>query len=166
VPTTSTVATTLDLFASAKDQFGGKPEQATGHTIAVFPGVTPPAVGTACMTPVTLPMDLGPMNCAGHGSVSGTASTFDRNTTIALSKGGVQLMQSKVGAGGAYNFCAPPDPAKYTLERFESETLMSSIPMVTLNLPSLIPTPCSSICITGTPNTCFLCANTPGIAGP
>src|SRR5713226_1252561 len=41
VPTTKTVAT-LDLFASAKDLFGGKPEQATGHTIAVLQGVTPP----------------------------------------------------------------------------------------------------------------------------
>ncbi len=165
VPTTKTVAT-LDLFASAKDLFGGKPEQATGHTIAVLQGVTAPDPTTACATPVNLSSDLGPMDCLGHGSVSGMASTFDQNTTIVLSKLGVQLMQSQVGPGGVFNFCAPPDPAKYSLQRFENGTLISSVPMVTLNSPSLIPTPCSSICNTGTPNTCFLCANTPGVTVP
>ena len=165
VPTTKTVAT-LDLFASAKDLFGGKPEQATGHTIAVLQGVTAPDPTTACATPVNLSSDLGPMDCLGHGSVSGMASTCDQNTTIVLSKLGVQLMQSQVGPGGVFNFCAPPDPAKYSLQRFENGTLISSVPMVTLNSPSLIPTPCSSICNTGTPNTCFLCANTPGVTVP
>jgi len=165
VPTTKTVAT-LDLFASAKYLFGGKPEQATAHTIAVLQGVTAPDPTTACATPVNLSSDLGPMDCLGHGSVSGMASTFDQNTTIVLSKLGVQLMQSQVGPGGVFNFCAPPDPAKYSLQRFENGTLISSVPMVTLNSPSLIPTPCSSICNTGTPNTCFLCANTPGVTVP
>jgi hypothetical protein len=171
VPTNQTVATTLDLFASAEDLFGGKPEQATGHTIAVLSPVTPPAVGTACTTP-TLVSDLGPMNCVGHGSVSGTASTFDQNTTIVLSSGGgVQLMQSKVGAGGAYNFCAPKDT--YNLQRFESGIPVAVPTTITLTPPSLIPTPCSSICDTGIPNIappggdeCFLCANTPGIVVP
>jgi len=165
VPTTKTVAT-LDLFASAKDLFGGKPEQATGHTIAVLQGVTAPDPTTACATPVNLSSDLGPMDCLGHGSVSGMASTFDQNTTIVLSKLGVQLMQSQVGPGGVFNFCAPPDPAKYTLQRFESETLISSVPMVMLNSPSLIATPCSSICTPSAPGKCFLCANTPGITVP
>jgi hypothetical protein len=166
VPTNQTVvATTLDLFASAKDQFGGVPEQATGHSIAVLPGVAPPDMATACTTPTLVP-DLGPMACVGHGSVSGTASTFDQNTTIVLSKGGVQLMQSKVGAGGAYNFCAPADPSMYKLQRSESGIPVLSSTMITLTAPSLIPTPCSSICNTGTPNTCFLCANTPGIVVP
>ena len=163
VPTTKTVAT-LDLFASAKDLFGGKPEQATGHTIAVLQGVTPPDMATACTTPVNLGSDLGPMNCVGHGSVSGMASLFDQNTTIVLSKGGVQLMQSLVGPSGVYNFCAPADT--YTLQRFESGTPVASSTTKTLTAPSLIPTPCSTICNTGTPNTCFLCANTPGIAVP
>jgi hypothetical protein len=166
VPTTKTVATTLDLFASAKDLFGGKQEQATGHTIAVLQGVPPPVVDTACATPVNPGSDLGPMDCLGHGSVSGMASTFDQNTTIVLSKLGVQLMQSQVGPGGVFNFCAPPDPAKYTLQRFESGTLISSVPMVMLNSPSLIATPCSSICTPSAPGKCFLCANTPGIAVP
>jgi hypothetical protein len=164
VPTNKTVvATTLDLFASAKDQFGGKPEQATGHTIAVLPGVMPPDMGTACTTPV-LSSDLGPMACVGHGSVSGTASLFDQNTMIVLSKGGVQLMESQVSAGGAYNFCAPADT--YKLQRFESGIPVLSSTTIALKAPSLISTPCSSICATGTPNTCFLCANTPGITVP
>jgi hypothetical protein len=163
VPTTGTIAT-LDLFASAKDLFGGKREQATGHTIAVLQGVTPPVPDTACMTPVDLGSDLGPMSCVGHGSVSGMASSFDQNTMIVLSKGGVQLMQSQVGSGGVYNFCAPADT--YKLQRFESGIPIVSSTTIALTAPSLIPTPCSSICITGTPNTCFLCANTPGIAVP
>jgi hypothetical protein len=164
VPTNKTVvATTLDLFASAKDQFGGKPEQATGHTIAVLPGVMPPDMGTACTTPV-LSSDLGPMACVGHGSVSGTASLFDQNTMIVLSKGGVQLMESQVSAGGAYNFCAPADT--YKLQRFESGIAVLSSTTIALKAPSLISTPCSSICATGTPNTCFLCTNTPGITVP
>ena len=165
VPTTKTIAT-LDLFASAKDLFGGVPEQATGHTIAVLQGVMPPAMATACTTPVSLGSDLGPMDCVGHGSVSGTASTFDRNTTIVLSKGGVQLMQSQVGAGGVYNFCAPADPSPYELRRFESGIPVASAATIVLTAPSLIPTPCSTICATGTPSTCFLCANTPGIVVP
>jgi hypothetical protein len=163
VPTKSTVAT-LDLFASAKDLFGGKQEQATGHTIAVLQGVIPPALATACMMPVNLVSDLGPMMCVGHGSVSGTASAFPPNTTIVLSKGGVQLMQSQVGAAGVYNFCAPADT--YKLQRFESGIPVASSTTIALTAPSLIPTPCSSICDTGTPNTCFLCANTPGITVP
>jgi len=157
VPTTNTVAT-LDLFASAKDLFGGKPEQATGHTIAVMQGETPPAVNTACATPVNLPSDLGPMACAGHGSVSGTATGADQNTTIVLSTiGGVQLMQSQVGADGAYNFCAPADT--YKLQRFESGIPGSSTTQA-LTAPSLIATPCSSICTPAVPGKCFLCANT------
>lgn len=163
VPTANTVAT-LDLFASVKDTFGGKPEQATGHTIAVLPVVPAPPLATACTTPV-LSSDLGPIACVGHGSVSGTTSgAFDQNTTIVLSKGVVQLMQSQVGAGGVYNFCAPADT--YTLQRFESGTPVASSTTKTLTAPSLIPTPCSSICNTGTPNTCFLCANTPGVTVP
>jgi hypothetical protein len=121
------------------------------------------------MTPVTLASDLGPMSCVGHGSVSG-ASTFDQNTTIVLSKGGVQLMQSKVGAGGVFNFCAPADPAPvdpaagYTLQRFESGSPVGSPTTILLTAPSVItpPPPCSSICSTA----CLLCANTPGIVVP
>jgi Domain of unknown function (DUF4382) len=159
VPTNKTVvATTLDLFASAKDQFGGKPEQATGHTIAVLPGVMPPDMVTACTTPV-LSSDLGPMACVGHGSVSGMAPGADQNTTIVLSKSGVQLMQSQVGPGAAYNFCAPADT--YKLQRFESGIPGSST-IQPLTGPSLISTPCSSICAPAAPGKCFLCANTPG----
>jgi hypothetical protein len=171
VPTTNTIPT-LDLFASVQDQFGGVPQQATGHSIAVMQGVPSPPAASACMTPVTL-ATLGPMTCEGHGSLSGTASTFDRNTTIILSKDGVQLMQSKVDAGGVFNFCAPADPAAgYAVQHFENVTPfeggMSVGPptMFILTAPSLIPTPCSSICNTGTPATCFLCANTPGIVVP
>jgi uncharacterized protein DUF4382 len=163
VPTKENVGT-LDLFASAKDLFGGTPEQATGHTIAVLQGVTPPDMATAaCTTPVSLVSDLGPMDCLGHGSVSGMASTFDQNTTIVLSKGGVQLMQSQVGSGGVYNFCAPADT--YKLQRFESGIPVLSSTTIALTAPKLISTPCSSIC-TPAPGMCFLCANTPGITVP
>ena len=163
VPTTKTIAT-LDLFTSAKDQFGGKPENATGHSIAVLQGIPSPTESTACSMPVSLGSDLGPMACVGHGSVSGTASLFDQNTMIVLSKGGVQLMESQVSAGGAYNFCAPADT--YKLQRFESGIPVLSSTTIALKAPSLISTPCSSICATGTPNTCFLCTNTPGITVP
>jgi hypothetical protein len=103
------------------------------------------------------------MDCLGHGSVSGMASTFDQNTTIVLSKGGVQLMQSQVGSGGVYNFCAPADT--YKLQRFESGIPVLSSTTIALTAPKLISTPCSSIC-TPAPGMCFLCANTPGITVP
>jgi hypothetical protein len=163
VPSQSQVSS-FDLFAWAEDYFNGVQQLKSGHAIAVLADV---AGASACQTSSTSP-DLESMSCVGHGSISGSASTFDPNTTIEVSKEDpnskfVQLMSSEVpqsgNSAGAFSFCAPADT--YQLRRFESATPAATPTNVTLQTPTAIPTPCSSICSVSS-TSCLLCVNTSG----
>ena len=92
VPEQSSVAS-LDLYATVSDYFNGLPEKSSGHTIAVLSAFAPASrCGTAATHPILS------MQCAGHGSIMGSTATFDDGTSIVLSKDGVQLMSTGVGA--------------------------------------------------------------------
>src|SRR5262249_2225737 len=106
----------FDLFASAIDLAQGATDPYPGHTIEVLSGQAPPAA-SATSTAV-----LPDMQCVGHGSIFGPASssTPDSGTAVELSKGGVQLMSTTVGPlppaaapsqGIGYEFCVPPEGA-------------------------------------------------------
>lgn len=156
----------LDFFAAAEDLFGANPQKDTGHTIAVESGVLGPAKCAVSPTAVA----LTGFDCVGHGSIAGAAPGSDQNTTIILSKAGVELMQSSVGPPGSneagqFAFCVPPEPPPgYTLQRVNGASPGSSA-MVTPAVPTSIPTPCSGIC-GGTSSTCLLCTGTAGVNLP
>jgi hypothetical protein len=154
----------LDFFAEAEDLFGADPQKDTGHTIAVQSGVLGPAKCALSATAVA----LTGFDCVGHGSIAGTAPVSDQNTSIILSKAGVELMQSLVGPPGSneagqFAFCAPADPLGYKLQRFQGASPGSSA-MVTPAAPTAIPSPCSGICNSGA--TCSLCTGTSGVTLP
>lgn len=158
----------LDMYAVVSDTFNGLPERDSGHTIAVMSGIEG---GFRCATNPANPILA--MQCAGHASVTGLASTFDDGTSIVLSKEGVQLMTSNVGAAGSpvagqFTFCAPADPGPYTLQRFEASppgttpAPAAKLVSVTLTPPTAIPPPCTSICATAN-GTCLVCLDKPGV---
>jgi hypothetical protein len=129
----------FDLIASAQDFLGGRPSSFPGHEIEVLADVPPGAAG----------QNFPVMTCAGHGSVSGVAGSPDSQTTVILSKGPVQLMQSMVAPSlttnaGAFSFCAPPDT--YTVQRFENGTPVGTPLPVTVASPAAIATPCPRFC--------------------
>jgi len=155
----------LDFFAATEDLFGIDPQKDTGHTIAVQSGVLGPAKCALSPTAVA----LTGFDCVGHGSIAGTAPVSDQNTSIILSKAGVELMQSLVGPPGSneagqFAFCAPADPLGYKLQRFQDAS-PGSTATVTPAVPTSVPTPCSGIC-DGTSSTCLLCTGTTGINLP
>jgi hypothetical protein len=163
VPTSGT----FDLIATAIDLFAGAPDQFTGHTIAVLSGVQP---SPACQKPAAPTVALAPLDCSGHASLSGTtAAPFDTGTTVRLSKADpngkpVELFESTVGPAssatnaGAFSFCAPAD--SYSVQRFEKGSPVSSPIPAALAAPSPVATPCPSIC-SGAAGTCpGPCSNT------
>jgi hypothetical protein len=162
----------LDFFAVVEDLFGTDPQIDTGHTIAVQSGVVGPAKCTVGAAAVA----LTGVDCVGHGSIVGTAPGSDQNTSIILSKAGVELMQSSVGPPGSneanqFAFCVPAEPPPtlppgYKLQRFQG-ALPGSSTMVTPAVPTAIPSPCSEICDNGSKGkTCFLCTSTSGVLLP
>ncbi len=170
VPEQSSVAS-LDLYATVSDYFNGLPEKASGHTIAVLSAFVPASrCGTAATHPILS------MQCAGHGSIMGSTATFDDGTSIVLSKDGVQLMSTGVGAKfgpvpGQFSLCAPADPASYELQRFEAsppaaEPSPVGTPVPELMTPPLqVAQPCNSICGTGSAQ-CLVCVNNNGVTVP
>jgi hypothetical protein len=157
----------LDFFAAVEDLFGSDPQKDTGHTIAVQSGVLGPAKCAVSATAVA----LTGFDCVGHGSIAGTATVSNQNTSIILSKAGVDLIQSAVGPPGSneagqFAFCAPADPLSYTLQRFDSAS-PGSTAAVTSATPTAIPSPCSGICDNGSMGkTCLLCTGTSGVTLP
>lgn len=155
VPATSVTA--FDLIASAKDLFGGAPSPFTGHSIAVLSNVSGGASGVS----------LGPLDCLGHGSISGTAVSPDSGTTVRLfqldGSAPVELSETQVGASGStiagqFSFCAPP--GTYNLQRFENGSPVATPTGIVVPTPAPTSTPCPSIC--GSSSTCpGLCSNTP-----
>ncbi|MGA8567371.1 MAG: hypothetical protein WB580_06220 [Candidatus Binataceae bacterium] len=170
VPDQSSVAS-LDLYATVSDYFNGLPEKSSGHTIAVLRGF---AAASRCGTAASHPTLS--MQCAGHGSIMGSTTTFDDGTSIVLSKNGVQLMSTAVGPRngtipGQFSLCAPADPAPYELQRFEANPPAAQPSPVGTPVPELmtpplqVSQPCNSICSTGS-GKCLVCVNNGGVAVP
>ncbi len=147
-----------DVFATSIDLFNGAPDPFTGHVFATVANVSSP---TQCQAAaITIP----PLTCAGHGSVSGSVTTFDTNTTVRLIEGGVQVAQTPVGPSGtsnagAYSFCAPADA--YTVQRWENNS--PGGPAVGVIVPTPLPTstPCA-LCKNGDGSCPGNCADTSG----
>jgi hypothetical protein len=173
VPESSNVSS-VDMYAAVSDYFNGLPEKASGHTIGVQSNIPLASrCGTSSIHPILS------MQCVGHGSVTGSTSTatFDDGTSIVLSKDGVQLMSTTLGAkdntavAGQFSLCAPADPAPYELQRFEAvppaaQPSPAASPTAVLMTPPLqVGQPCFSIC--GTSNgQCLVCVNNSGVAVP
>jgi hypothetical protein len=165
LPATNRVAS-YDLFASTQDVFGGSPQKATGHTLAVASNIPAPGkCENAGSTPAAPTAVLSGLRCGGHSSISGNVTNADQNTAVVLADSGVQVQNAAVAGVNTYSFCAPTDPtASYTVEHFERQPDGSLLPApgavpVAASFPAPVATstPCSSICNTGTPNTCFVC---------
>jgi len=166
----------FDLIASAADLYHGVPDPFTGHSIAVLGNVLGGSTGK----------NLGPLNCEGHGSISGTAATYDSGTTIRLYQNdgsdpvnSVQLGETQVGASGStiagqFSFCVPP--GSYNLARMKSgATAAATSISVATPAWTVVPTPaptggasptatstpsCPSVC--GSSSTCpGICTDTP-----
>jgi hypothetical protein len=159
--------TPLDFFAAVEDLFGPESQKDTGHTIAVQSGVPGPAKCAVGATAVA----LTGFDCGGHGSIPGTAPVSDQNTSIIVSKAGVDLMQSLVGPPGSneagqFAFCVPADPVGYTLRRFNGASPGSSATVMPV-APTATASPCSGICDNGSKGAnCFLCTGTSAVTLP
>ncbi len=145
------VGGTFDLFATAIDPYLGGPAPYTGHTIEVAPAITGPT--TSCNT-VNIANAIPALDCAGHGSASGTVSNPDVGTTVEVSKGGVQLFGTtpgllESGINNAYTFCLPP--GSYTFQR-EENGVPGAQTTATVAQPAATSTPCPSSC--GTSSSC------------
>lgn len=143
----------FDLFAVAIDSYLATPDPFTGHTIATLPSVAGPA---QCSDSTI--GNIGPLDCAGHGSITGTVSNPDPNTTIQVEDQhtGVLILGTAPGllssASGAsnnqYSLCVPP--GDYTLGRFEGPPSPGNPATASQNVavptPQATSTPCPSTC--------------------
>jgi hypothetical protein len=176
VPEQSSVPS-LDLYATVSDYFNGLPEKASGHTIAVLSALT-----AAPRCAIASPNPTLSMQCAGHGSITGsTTGTVDDGTSIVLSKNGVQLMSAPLTPAnstttpplpvGQFSICAPADPASYELQRFEATPPAAEPSPVGTPVPELLKTPlqigqpCFSICSTAN-GQCLVCLNSSSVTVP
>ncbi len=163
---------TFDLFASAIDQFQGAPDPYPGHSIVVASNVSP---AVACPAPSTADpaASLGPMDCIGHGSVSGIAPNPDTGTTVMLSEPDpntgdlVDLMSTAVIAippgppDNIYSFCVPGNsPDTYSVQRLEavvpppgSVPIAPSTP-IAVGTPQAVSVPTAAPTSSGCPTTC------------
>ncbi|MGH7905137.1 MAG: carboxypeptidase-like regulatory domain-containing protein [Candidatus Binataceae bacterium] len=152
---------TYDLFATTLDFYSGLPDPYTGHTIATIQNA---ASNESCTQPTTPTIALGPLECTGHGSLTGTvASGFDSGTQIELSKGNVQIMQSLVGPAssvnaGIFSFCAPADT--YSVQKFEDGTPAGSPAGITLPPPAPITASPCPLCALSSGQCPGICAGT------
>ncbi|WP_304829827.1 hypothetical protein [Candidatus Binatus sp.] len=123
-----TSVASFDLFATSIDTFQGVSDPYQGHTIEVVSSVPQPGPPTGvqqCKT--SAPVTIGPLDCIGHGSVTGNVANADLGTSVVLSKDGVQISVTPVQnvapnspSTNKYSFCAPAD--SYVLEPFELQT--------------------------------------------
>ncbi len=145
----------FDLFSSAVDFYNGRPSPFPGHQIEVLSNVPGGATN----------QNFPALDCMGHGSLTGeVAVTPDSGTTVVLSKGNVQLMETGVGASmssnaGQFSFCAPPDT--YTLQRYEDGAPASAPTAVTVAAPAATSSPCPGICGFASGQCAGICNNTP-----
>lgn len=148
------VGGTFDLFASAIDPYLGAPDPYPGHSIEVVSAVAGPA--SACTT-TDIGSAIAPLNCVGHGSVTGSVSNPDLETTIEVSKDNVQLFGTEPGLLDSgintnYSFCLPPD--SYSLQREENGSPVGSSQAVVVAQPSPTSTPCPSTCFGSSSSSC------------
>jgi hypothetical protein len=152
----------FDVYASVQNQFEGSPEKISGNLIGTAASVGAPP--SACST-IGIPA-LSPMDCVGSGSVFGNVTTTNPSqTSVRLSKNGVQIMETEANSIGLapfniYDFCAPADT--YLLTHYQGSIAQSSAPIV------LVPPPpttvsCPSIC-QNPANSCLICQPTAGPA--
>ncbi len=165
----------FDLFAVAIDPFLGGSAPFPGHDIPVLADIAGPTVACASIPPIPpspaatpTPIAFAPMDCVGHGSISGTVQNPDTNTTIEVQKNDpnkmlpVQITGTSPGLLSSvnpintqYTLCVPPD--NYTLQRFEAVPTSSSttsptpIPIgtpqpITVPQPAATSSPCPSSC--------------------
>ena len=136
VPTNDTVPA-LDLFAKTNDPYQGVSEVFGGHNIVVLSGVAAPPPPTApgmCNTTMGANFSVtDPINCIGHGSITGSVANADLGTSVVLSKLDPVLMQDvlltnsivqnqlpNLDSSNNYSFCAPADT--YDVQRFQLPT--------------------------------------------
>lgn len=153
----------FDVFAVAIDPYQGGPDPYPGHDIPVLGNQTGP---TGCHDPTILPA-FDPMNCVGHGSITGTVANPDLGTTVEVEKldpssNAVQILGTSAGLfsanvprNNAYTLCIPPD--SYELQRFEAPSPEPGIPTpiptaigspqnVVVPVPAPTLSPCPSTC--------------------
>ncbi|HVN27895.1 MAG TPA: hypothetical protein VMT64_05380, partial [Candidatus Binataceae bacterium] len=126
----------FDLFAVAIDSFNGAASPFPGHDIPVLANQPVPSV--VCQS-TSMPA-FQPMNCVGHGSVSGTVNNPDIGTSVEVEKldssmTPVQILGTPQGLFSSdlpgitgnqqYTLCVPPD--NYVLQRFEVPSLSSPV---------------------------------------
>jgi hypothetical protein len=159
----------FDLFGQVQDLFFGIPQKATGHSIEVSPGNT----GSAQCPSSPVSASLSGFVCAGHGSLVGNIVNSDPFSSVMLSKGGVNLMQTGVAplvpangqTANAFSFCAPGNDT-YALQHFEDvpNTAPSPFPgggPITVNVPApqaTATTGCAQICNQSS-GQCLFCVN-------
>jgi len=164
----------FDLFAVAIDPFQGGPDPFPGHDIPVIAAVPAPASGCASFPPMAspspTPIAFAPMNCVGHGSISGVVQNPDPGTSVEVAKfdpadpsktlvqiTGTQpgLFSSNSPGNNAYTLCVPPD--NYTLQRFEVPSPLPAVPTgtptavgspqdIAVPQPAATSSPCPSTC--------------------
>ncbi len=143
VPTSATVPlSALDLFASTIDFYQGIADPYQGHNIVVLSDVAAPAPPTGpgmCNTTANADFSVAdPINCVGHGSITGSVANANLGTSVILSKQDpvsmqdVQLTNSLVlnqapnpDASSNYSFCAPADT--YDVQRFQLPTPLADV---------------------------------------
>lgn len=148
----------FDLFAVAIDPFQGGPNPFPGHDVQVLANLPSPVSG--CQQ--TNAGAFAPMNCVGHGSISGTVQNPDTGTGVEVLKQGVQITGTSPGlfssvspANNQYTLCVPPD--SYSLQRIETAPTSSAdesptpIPVgtpqaVMVPQPAATSSPCPSSC--------------------
>jgi hypothetical protein len=155
----------FDLFAVAIDPFQGGPDPFPGHDIPVLANQPAPAAGCN-QTTTTVP--FLPMNCTGHGSISGTVQNPDTGTSVVVEKldpppsstpvqilaTSPALFSSNTPSNNAYTLCVPPD--NYELQRFEAPvigtaptatpTAVGSPQSIAVPVPASTSSPCPSTC--------------------
>ena len=148
----------FDLFAAAIDPFQGGPNPFPGHDIQVLANQPGPLSG--CQQTTTAA--FAPMNCVGHGSITGTVQNPDTGTGVEVEKQGVQITGTTPGrfssvspSNNQYTLCVPPDT--YALQRIEAAPTSSAtesptpIPVgtpqaVVVPQPAATSSPCPSTC--------------------
>ncbi len=142
----------FDLFATTIDTYQGISDPYQGHSFEVASDILQPGPPTGAGCKTSAPVTIGPLNCIGHGSVTGNVANADLGTSVVLSKGGVQITQMPVQniapltpSTNKYAFCAPADT--YTLEPFELKTPAPG--MVPISAPTSVLYPdgsCPGVC--------------------
>ncbi len=143
----------FDLLAFAIDPYLGASAPFPGHTIAVLSSQAGPA--EACQ-PAAENAAFEPLDCVGHGSITGTLVGPDLGSGVEVTKteGGQpvdiletepNLFSSNTPSNNQYTLCLPPDA--YTLQRLENGSPVGGDSQtIAVPQPAATSTPCPSTC--------------------